>query len=408
MKKRYSLVDLKYPDLLGRLHHLTVPYAEFNMKKGYGIDGSSIPGFLERESSDLLIFADPKTEFVDPFFDEPTISYFGRICYPDGARSPADPRLILEKAKRLVKRLGQAYFLPEFEFYLFTRLQVERWQGGMSISFETDEKGSYHSVPPEDRYLQVRNEITRILNGLGVPVRYHHHEIGGGQQEIELKMTPIDRVGDDIILTRYVIANVARRNGLVASFMAKPLADQPGSGFHLHHLIRKEGRSIFGRKRLSETGRSYLAGMLYHALSLMPFSNPSTNSYRRFNQNFEAPTETDFSPGDRTALVRIPGHASEFQFEYRAGDSLANPYLIISGLICAGVDGVKNRLDLDRLKVEPLPRDIFEAIDLFYDDQKFLSPVFDSEVTDHYISIIRNRAEIIRQSPHPLEFEVYQ
>lgn len=408
MKKGFAFADLKYVDLLGKLHHLTIPIDRFNIKKGYGIDGSSIPGFTEREQSDLVIVADPRTEFVDPFFDDPTISYFADIYLPDGRRLPADPRFILERAVKLCRRLGQAYFLPEFEFYLFSRLEIEHWQGGMSISHETDDRGSYHSASPDDPHLEIRNRVTNLLKDLGIRVRYHHHEIGQGQQEVELVMTPINKVCDDIVLARYAIGNIARRNGLTACFLAKPLADQSGSGFHLHHTIKKKGRSIFGKKAISKIGRQYLAGILAHARALTPFANPSTNSYRRFDPDYEAPTETDFSPGNRTALIRLPEYAKEMEFEYRPADSICNPYLLISCIICAGVDGIENRIDLDRIDILPLPRDLFQAIEFLQADMDFLKRVMDRDVIDHYLDLLKYLAGIIRQNPHPVEFEIYQ
>ncbi|RKX68803.1 hypothetical protein DRP53_09935, partial [candidate division WOR-3 bacterium] len=267
MDKQIRFVDLKYLDLLGGLHHLTIPIDNFALKRPFGIDGSSLAGFSSRKDSDLVVIADPKTRSVDPFFEEPTLSFFANIYHPDGSRFEADPRAIIEKAKKKARAYGRPYFQVELEFYIFRRLSVEHWPGGYSVAFESDDSASYHSPLPNDRFSRIRDRISQVLSRLGIPIRYHHHELGPGQQEIELELVPLDRIGDVITLARYVIKNVCATEGLKASFLAKPLSGAPGSGLHIHHLIRKKG-SIFGRKRLTRIGRYYLGGLLTHAPAL--------------------------------------------------------------------------------------------------------------------------------------------
>ncbi|HID31756.1 MAG TPA: glutamine synthetase [bacterium (Candidatus Stahlbacteria)] len=407
MRKSFDWVDLKYVDLHGGLHHLTLPYERFSLKEYYGIDGSSIPGFNDRTKSDLMIRADPGTEFIDPFFEKPTLSYLSVVYDPDGKRFDFDPRGVVMKIVQLARRFGDFDIRPELEFYIFRRFGVEHWAGGYSVTLEADDHATYHSSRPVDRYLPIRNEITEVLKGLGIPVRFHHHENGPGQQEIELERRPLTRVCDEIIITRYVISNVCNRHGLSATFLAKPLPGQPGSGLHLHQVLKRGKRSLFGRKTISKTGSFYLGGLLTHTPALGVFANPTTNSYRRLDLDFESPTEITTGFGDRTALVRVPEYGNEITFEFRMGDGTANPYLLIPAMIAAGIDGVRNRIDPDRVEALLLPRDINQAIEYLYADYQFLSGIIEYPLIERYTRLIKRIGAQVSKSPHPLEYEVY-
>lgn len=331
-EKQAKFFDLKYCDLWGRLRHITLPIERFEeiTESGVGFDSSSVAGFGKVEGSDMILKPDLNTAFVEPFAQETTVSCFGEIYEAGtGERYGNDPRFILEKAVALVKNVvdcDEVMVRPEFEFYLFN--SAEFWTDDSSAVYriETDElrhddqtglalfKGSaYEVAPPFDRSSDFRSELAGLMASCGIDVKYHHHEGGRfSQVEVEPVFMSAFKAGDGVILTKYLVRNLAFRQGKSATFMPKPIYNEPGSGMHIHLYLSRAGVSLFGDGK-SSTGLSQLAlyfigGIIEHLRSLCALTNASTNSYRRLIPGYEAPTEAFFGIANRTAAIRIPGY----------------------------------------------------------------------------------------------------
>lgn len=449
VEKDVRFLDVKYCDLWGRLRHITLPIGRFEevVESGVGFDSSSVAGFGKVEGSDMILKPDLNSAFVEPFFKEPTVSCFTAIYEVEtGKRYDHDPRFILEKAIAAVKdAVGceEIMVRPEFEFYLFN--SVEFWSDEFSAVYriESDElrhddqsglalfKGSaYEVAPPFDKSSDFRSELVRLMADCGIDVKYHHHEGGRfSQVEVEPVYMPAFKAGDAVILTKYLVRNLAFLHGKSATFMPKPIFNEPGSGMHIHLFLSRGGGSLFSDKksanRLSPLALYFIGGILSHLRSLCAFTNASTNSYRRLVPGFEAPTEAVFGFANRTAAIRIPGYISgtrKMAIEFRVPDATANPYLALSAVLLAGLDGIEKKIDPGRpvigragtkesgfLKVRPVPDSLAEALIELERDNGYLveNGVFKQETIDKWINLKLREVEAIKARPHPWEFNLY-
>jgi glutamine synthetase len=320
-RSEVHFIDLKYPSLIGSLHHITVGIDRFSqvIADGVGVDGSSLPGYKGVEKGDMLIFPDLDTLFIDPFFDVKTASFLCHLYTVDPLKPFArDPRFIVKKTAEYLRRTlkTDAFFLPELEFYIIDKCSYAEGPGYSFYRITSDEKesegitypirhkGGYHIGPPEDKYHNFRNELVTVLSQCGIKTKYHHHEVGpNGQMEIEMLFQPIAQSADDLFIAKYLAKCLAQKRNKWVTFMPKPFLAEPGSGMHFHQYLLKNARNIFYRKNgyagLSELAHRYLAGLLTHAPSLLAFTNPSTNSYKRLVPGFEAPVNCFFSLANR-------------------------------------------------------------------------------------------------------------
>jgi len=267
----------------------------------------------------------------------------------------------------------------------------------------------------------------------GLPVRYHHLEVGAaGQQEIELGFSDALTTADGILLSKYIIRDIAVAEGIEACFMPKPIADAAGSGQHIHFRVLKDAVNLFagdGYGGLSEFGKFFIGGIMKHGRSLLAFTSPTTNSYRRLTPGHETPVRFFYSVANREAAIRIPKYSvgKHTRCEFRPGDPMMNPYLAIATLLMAGIDGVKNKIDPEPLHLGPfealpppideseypycfLPRRLNEALDSLEKDQDFLreGDVFDPDLISNYIRYKREEEiDPVMCTPHPLEYEMY-
>jgi len=454
--EKFEFVDFKFSDLKGGWRHLTIPAENLSEKTftdGIGIDGSSL-GFLSVKAGDMIIIPDASFYFADPFWESSTISIISNICEVNPTEPhPRDPRYTAQKAVKRLKKTApgiDSYMGPEFEFYLFDEVRYGQapnhgyyfldaeeaeWNSGDDSDFNLGHKirykDGYHAAPPQDKTYEIRAHICKLFKEAGIKVKYHHHEVGGAsQQEIETTFAPMMEMADKSQLAKYIIKNAAYKFGKSACFMPKPLFKEPGSGLHVHQFLARDGRSIFYDKNmplnLSETGRYYLGGLLKHAPSLLAFTNPSTNSFKRLVPGFEAPVWINYSVGNRTAAVRIPGYIKDpdiMRMEFRSSDATANIYLSFSAMLLAGLDGIENKIDpgeplnddvikmgqADLSKLPTLPTSLPGAIECMEKDNDYLTKdgVFAPELIETWIKIKNDETRQIRQRPHPWEFRLY-
>jgi len=444
-KNKIEVIDLKCIDLAGRLHHISLPVYDNIMtkltKEGVGFDGSSY-GFRKVENSDMILIPDLDTAVIDLFREAPTLSFYSNIVLTDEKRSrfSQDGRYLASRAEELLKKVTGAYkscWGPEFEFYIFSNVDYDTRTATSFYRVEHAEefyKRAYHAANPFDIYDDFRDEASKLLNKFGIKVKYHHHEAGErGQQEIETYFDNLLTTADNIVTAKYVLFNFARQKNLFITFMPKPMYQQAGNGLHLHLYLTKNGKNAFYKKgeygNINELGRFFIGGMLKHASALSAFTNPSTNSYKRLVPGFEAPVALTYGQGNRASAIRIPKYISnpqETRFEYRPPDATINPYLCLTAMLLAGIDGVANKIDpvkegfgpydrnfLDsnelRHKIKMLPRNLSESIDALEADHDFLKRgnIFTDELLNQWIKIKNEEIHSIGTMPHPFEYKMY-
>ncbi len=455
--KKVEYIDLKFCDLPGMWHHITVPISALTpdlFKSGVGVDGSSLPGFSSIEKGDMIMLPDPSSAFMDPFFETPTLSFLGNMMLSSDKVLPysRDPRRVVAYAnKYLDKKLKgvKAILGPEFEFYIFDKVNFfqgpesafyyldsaeAEWNAAEdeeSLGFKIPYKKGYHVSPPMDRTYNLRSQISSLLADVGIGLKYHHHEVGGGgQHEIEVKFAPLLEMADQSMMVKYIVKNHCFRNKKSATFMPKPLFNEPGSGLHVHLYLADNKGSLFfsktGIANFSKLGLNFIGGLLAHADSILGFTNPSTNSFKRLIPGFEAPVAGTYSVGNRTACIRIPGYQRDpkmMRFEFRPPDGTMNPYLAYSAILLAGLDGIEREIDpglpldknLDKLskeefdQIHKLPTSLNKALNALENDYEYLlaGDVFTEDLIEHWVNLKRTEVSKIRVRPTPFEFEMY-
>ena len=460
-EKNIQSIDLKYADLACNWYHITFPARRLDhvMENGIPFDGSSIPGMKSVESGDMVLVPDPATAVLDPFSEKPLLRMLSYICDADTRRGVnKDPRTVARRAQQFMIDSGVAdtsLWVPEFEFYLFDEAKINNGKYSAGYKFTSAEnkddlpggyidadgtavahRKGYHIDMPFDKYMHVREEMVELIEGIGCPIRYHHHEVGlSGQQEIETELLPFELVTDKMMYVKDVIHNCALKHGLTATFMPKPIYDEPGNGMHFHIQLKKGGNNVFydadGYAGLSETALCFIGGILAHGRSLTAFTNPSTNSFKRLLPGFEAPVKLFFGLANRCAAIRIPKYAtseSAKRIEFRTGDGSCNYYLAMSALLMAGLDGVKNRIlpneenafgpfddnvfewpEEEQSRLAAIPTRLEEALEALQEDHDYLTAggVFSSELIDSWIEEKMKEVVAVRNRPHPFEMNLY-
>ncbi len=436
-----EFIDLKTLDLAGRLHHITIPVEQFTEKilnEGIGFDGSSY-GFVKVENSDMVQRPDLSTWMIDPFRKRPTMSFFVTVHLTDEERTryPHDVRYIASKAEKTLKELDiadESFWGPEYEFHTFRDADFCNDKTNVFYKVCADERitiNAYHAANPHECYVDFRDEACDYLEKAGIKVKYHHHEVGKeGQQEIELMFTPLLKTADQAVLTKYILFNLAKEWEIKLTFMPKPIYGSAGNGWHVHQYLMKNGKNAFYEKgkyaNLNETARYYIGGILKHSKSLSAISNPSTNSYKRLVRGYEAPVSITFGQANRTSAVRIPKYISDpekTRMEYRPGDATSNPYLFLSAMLMAGIDGIINEYDPEELNYGPydkknveavddidfLPRNLYQALQHLEEDHEYLkrNGVFDDRFIENWINKKVKEIETLNNRPHPYEYEMY-
>jgi glutamine synthetase len=447
-------IDVKFSDIRGIMQHFSLPLASFDedaFTEGIGFDGSSIRGFQSIEQSDLNLFPDPTTAFIDPIPDSPTLSIVCDVFDITGEPYSRDPRGVAKRAEAYLKETGLAdisYFGPEAEFYIFTSAAWGSSEHGSFYEVDSHEgfwntskngtpnlahrpriKEGYFPVPPVDKLQDLRSKMVETMMSVGINIEVHHHEVGGaGQAEIDMRFSPLLKMADQLQFYKYIIKNVADQEGYTVTFMPKPIFADNGSGMHCHMSLWKGNTNIFydknGYALLSDTAKYYIGGILKHAASILAFGAPTTNSYRRLVPGYEAPVNLVYSARNRSAAVRIPMYSSNpkaKRIEFRAPDPTANPYLLFSAMLMAGLDGIKNKIDPG----EPSDYDLYEehgkptptvpgslgdALNALAADYEYLleGGVFTQDLIEMYYDYKKkNEVDPIALRPHPYEFNLY-
>ncbi len=444
-----QIVDVKFTDLFGQWHHFSMPFEEFDPEDELGFDGSSIRGFQSIENSDMVLRVDPTTAMLDTVCAMPTLSLVCDVYEPlTGEAYSRDPRRVARAAEEHLKSLGIAdtiYVGPEAEFFVFDAVSYESsrnsagyyvdsdeapWNSGeMGLGHKIGWKGGYFPVSPYDTLQDLRSEMVRTMMAAGIDIEVHHHEVAtAGQCEIDMKFKPLLQMADQVQLYKYIVKNVAKRHGKTVTFMPKPLFEDNGSGMHTHQSLWKGDEPLFAGDAyagLSQMALWYIGGILKHINSLLAFSAPLTNSYRRLVPGYEAPVVIAYSARNRSAAVRIPMYSQSpkaKRIEFRCPDPGANPYLAFAAMLMAGLDGIKNQIDpgpaaeMDLFeeeniaKVEQVKGSLGEVLDALEEDHDYLleGGVFTPDLIQAYIEYKRlNEVDAVRLRPHPQEFVMY-
>ncbi len=463
-KSNIKVVDLKFNDLPGLWQHFTMPVAELTelddltksiWVEGVGFDGSSIRGFQKIQESDMILIPDPTTARLDPVCQTPTLSLICDI-YDPLTKQPysRDPRYIAKKAEAYLRASGVAdtsYWGPEAEFFIFDDIRFDQTENSGYYFVDSDEgdwntgrdekpnlgykpryKEGYFPVSPHDSLQDIRTEMILTMMDAGIPVEVHHHEVAtGGQCEIDMKFDTMVNMADKLQMYKYIVKNVARKHGKVATFMPKPLFGDNGSGMHCHQSLWKDGTNVFydanGYALISQACKYYIGGLLKHARALMAFCAPTTNSYKRLVPGYEAPVNLVYSARNRSAACRIPVYTDSpksKRVEFRPPDPTCNAYLAFAAMLMAGLDGIENQIDpgdpLDKntyelepeeqAKLRTVPGSLEESLRALEDDHEFLlkGDVFTKDVLEIWTEYKREvEIDAVRLRPHPYEFYLY-
>jgi len=454
-----QMVDFKMVDIHGQFRHVTIPAGSFNediMKNGIGFDASNY-GYAVVEKSDMVFIPDLDTAMVEPFSQIPTLSMTGNamiIDHPENRPLAQYPRNIVLAAEEYMKQTGIAdtmLILPEFEFYLFDQVGWEVQPNCIGMELDVDQahwntaeegKGivvpkqkNYHIAKPFDPTYECRSEMCLLMEEAGIPIKYHHPEVGAaGQYEIEPKLGQMSKMADASMMIKYIIRNTALKYGKTATLMPKPVYGEAGSGMHVHMMLLKDGESVFsddeGYSHLSKTAHYFMGGLLKHIASLCAITNPSTNSFKRLVPGFEAPVTVGYATSNRSAVIRIPAYAktpNERRFELRNPDATCNPYFCYAAILMAGLDGIRNQIDPhengwgpydmnlytlpeeEKKKLKGLPTSLEQALDALEADHDYLTAggVFPKILLDNFIKAKREECRRIAAIPHPAEFDLY-
>ena len=454
-----KMVDFKMVDINGQYRHVTIPagsFSEETMLNGIGFDASNY-GYAVVEKSDMVFIPDPDTAAMDPFCEIPTLSMTGNamiIDNPENRPLAQYPRNIVQAAEQYMKDSGIAdtmLILPEFEFYLFDDVAWDVQPNTIGMRLDVDQaywnsdsngmgcvvakQKNYHIAKPFDPTYECRSEMCMLMEEAGIPIKYHHPEVGAaGQFEIEPKLGQMSKMADATMMIKYIIRNTALKYGKTATLMPKPVYGEAGNGMHVHILLMKDGQPVFsddnGYSHLSETAHYFIGGLLKHIASLCAITNPSTNSFKRLVPGFEAPVTVGYATSNRSAVIRIPAYAktpNERRFEIRNPDATCNPYFCYAAILMAGLDGIKNKIDPkangwgpydvnlynlpeeEKAKLQSLPTNLGDALDALEADHDYLTAcgVFPEELLKNFIKTKREEVRQLSAIPHPAEFEKY-
>ena len=438
-KEKVRWIEVQFTDSFGKNRCVFLPARKFvnghAWERGVNFDGSSI-GFLSTEDSDMNAHPDPDTLIVLPFESSPgektaiVISDIRDVGTKENFSG--DPRSIAKKTEEVIQSQGFSgvSILSEMEFFIFKSMEAAQIEndvwgmdsniGGGSLKvipslikplvdhdYIIKPKQGYFLAPPEDRVAGYRHQLSNLMEEFGFPIKYHHHENGNGQHEIEFEFIDgVTRSSDAVVIFKQMARVLSHDRDFVPTFMPKPLFADMGSGQHAHQYLKKDGENAFfdadDKEKLSQTGRYYIGGILEYASEMTAITNPIINSYKRLVPEFEAPVFKAWSFRNRTALVRVasPTHKAHIDVEPRQADPACNPYLAYSLYVRAGLEGIKKKMDpgepvvgeisklsmreMTQRGIEYLPTTLDEALGLM-ENSDFVREVLGKQLFDHYL-----------------------
>src|SRR3954471_20007195 len=426
-REKVKFMRLQFTDILGVIKNVEVPDRQFQEALDGRImfDGSSIEGFVRIEESDMYLKPDLDTFQVFPW------SYAGServgriicdIANPDGSPFAGCPRSTLKRAIALAAQKGFVMRAgPEAEFFLFQR------RDSGEPTTETHDSGGYFDLTPVDLGEDVRREIILVLEQMGFHVEAAHHEVAPGQHEIDFRYDDVLTTADNVSTFRFVVKNVATRNGLHATFMPKPIYGINGSGMHTHMSLFSGGTNIFfdakAQWQLSEVCLNYIGGILRHAKGFCAVTNPLVNSYKRLVPGYEAPTNIAWSEKNRSPLVRVPAaRGTSTRIELRMPDPSCNPYLALAVMLRAGLEGIEQKIDPGppinkniykmshrerrHLRIDELPGNLNEALDEL-EKNDLVRETLGEHLFEHFIAAKREEWRDYIKHVSPWEVDRY-
>ncbi|HEY6470871.1 MAG TPA: glutamine synthetase family protein [Candidatus Dormibacteraeota bacterium] len=418
-------IDLQYTDVIGGVKTVTIPASQLGQAISHGtwFDGSSVDSFARTAESDMYLVPDPSTFQLLPWGQERTARLICWATTPDGEAYAGDPRGVLRRAIEEAASLGFEYRVgPEIEFFI-----LERGVDG-SLKPTRHDRSSYFDFS-SDGNTDLRQRMVSALISMGIAVNTSHHEIAGGQHEIDIDASPALKAADDVITFRYALKAVAQQAGAIATFMPKPFDGQPGSGMHVHQSLlegRDAGNAFAGEDAygLSEIAQHFIAGQLHHAAGISAVLAPLVNSYKRLVRGFEAPIFISWARTNRGALIRVPhvGRSQATRVELRSPDPSCNPYLAFAVMLRCGLDGIERRLplpppveeslygfdetELERRNVGILPDNLKDAVDALEADEVVIDALGD-QVAERFIAAKRLEWLEYRGQVTPWEINQY-
>jgi glutamine synthetase len=425
-RKKIKFMRLQFTDILGTIKNVEIPDRQFEEALDGRImfDGSSIEGFVRIEESDMYLRPDLSTFSVFPWTAPAGESVARMICdiyAPDGTPFAGCPRTALKNVIQLAASKGYRMKAgPEAEFFLFQK------KDGIATT-ESHDAASYFDLSPVDLGEDVRREIVLALEAMGFHVEAAHHEVAPGQHEIDFRYDDVLTTADNVSTFRFVVKNVANRNGLHATFMPKPIYGINGSGMHTHMSLFANNVNIFhdaaAPMQLSELCLNYIGGILRHAKGICAITNPLVNSYKRLVPGYEAPTNIAWSEKNRSPLVRVPAaRGVATRIELRMPDPSCNPYLALAVMLRSGLDGIDKRIDPGppinkniftmshrerrHLRIDELPGNLSEALDELEKDS-LVRETLGSHLFEHFLAAKREEWQDYIKHVSPWEIERY-
>ncbi len=455
-KNNIAFIALMVSDIDGRFRTVTIPadtFSDRTVAKGIGFDASNL-GYATVDDSDMLLVPDLHCGFEDPVDPEArTLSFLCDIMQTnEEGNFGQDLRHIVDKAIATLAAEGLADEMRvgvELEFNVLDELDSMMTRRETAFRIESSEIPSppggeenyriasnrgYFRAEPNDHLLGIRNEIVTALKALGMQIKYHHHEVGSSQAEIEFQLTPVQFMADATTLAKHICHRIARKHGKIITFIPKLIPNEAGNGMHVHQCWFREGKNVFnaegGLYDLSDTALAAIAGILTHADSLLALTNPTTNSYRRLIPGLEAPVKAAFAKANRSAAIRIPGYITDPEhrrFEFRTIDATCNPYLAFAAMIMASLDGARKKLDPTRegfgpfetnlyklppeelRKIRSFPATLEDALRGLENDNAYLQyrGVFPEALIATWIAAKQRDIDEMRRIPHPWEIARY-
>ncbi|KTB48420.1 type I glutamate--ammonia ligase [Dehalogenimonas alkenigignens] len=364
---KVKFIRLWFTDILGQLKSFAITVGELEgaLEEGMGFDGSSIEGYARIDESDMIALPDPDTYKPLPWRpkDEAAVArMFCDIKKPGGEQFEGDPRYVLKRMLKRAAEAGYVYYVgPELEYFYFKDENRDQ------KSTEFLDQGGYFDLTPLDVATDLRRQTVLTLEKMGIAVEYSHHEVAPSQHEIDIQYTDALTMADNVMTYRLVVKEIARQNGVYASFMPKPVFGVNGSGMHCHQsLFKGENNAFFDSTdpyHLSATARHYIAGILKHAPEFCAVTNQWINSYKRLVPGYEAPVYLSWARRNRSDLVRVPeyrpGKEKSTRIELRSPDPACNPYLAFAVMLAAGLEGIEKKYEAP----QPVEENVYEMTD---------------------------------------------